>query len=89
MIYRFVRVSTATEDESGQVRQPKAAGCEKVFREKITGTTVDRPQVGKLMKRLAPSDVAMTRPLTGCRATRLTFWLSPARCSAQEAVSGH
>ena len=89
MIYRFVRVSTATEDESGQVRQPKAAGCEKVFRENITGTTVDRPKVGKLMKRLAPSDVVITRPLTGSRATRLTFWLSPARCSAQEAVSGH
>ena len=71
------------------MRQPKAAGCEKVFREKITGTAVDRPQVGKLMKRLAPSDVVITRPLTGSRATRLTFWLSPARCSAQEAVSGH
>ena len=71
------------------MRQPKAAGCEKVFREKITGTTVDRPKVGKLMKRLAPSDVVITRPLTGSRATRPTFWLSPARCSAQEAVSGH
>jgi DNA invertase Pin-like site-specific DNA recombinase len=49
MIYRNARVSAATEDESGQVRQLKAAGCEKVFREKITGTTVDRPQVGKLI----------------------------------------
>jgi hypothetical protein len=38
------RVSTAAQDETGQVRQLGAAGCEKVFREKITGTTADRPQ---------------------------------------------
>jgi hypothetical protein len=38
------RVSTAAQDEIGQVRQLGAAGCEKVFREKITGTTADRPQ---------------------------------------------
>ena len=60
MIYGYARVSTAAQDETGQVRQLKAAGCEKVFREKITGTTADRPQLGKLMKRLAPGDVVIT-----------------------------
>ena len=44
MIYGYARVSTAAQDETGQVRQLKAAGCEKVFREKITGTTADRPE---------------------------------------------
>jgi DNA invertase Pin-like site-specific DNA recombinase len=34
MIYRYARVSTAAQDETGQVRQFKAAGCEKIFREK-------------------------------------------------------
>jgi DNA invertase Pin-like site-specific DNA recombinase len=62
MIYGYARVSTAAQDESGQVRQLKAAGCEKVFREKITGTTADRPQLQKLMKALAPGDVVITRP---------------------------
>ena len=38
----------------------KAAGCEKVFREKITGTTADRPQLQKLMKALGPGDVVIT-----------------------------
>ena len=38
----------------------KAAGCGKIFREKITGTTADRPQLGKLMKRLTPGDVVIT-----------------------------
>jgi DNA invertase Pin-like site-specific DNA recombinase len=32
----------------------------KVFREKITGTTADRPQLQKLMKALAPGDVVIT-----------------------------
>jgi DNA invertase Pin-like site-specific DNA recombinase len=45
MIYGYARVSAAAQDETGQVRQLKAAGCEKVFREKITGTTADRPQL--------------------------------------------
>jgi DNA invertase Pin-like site-specific DNA recombinase len=43
MIYGYARVSTAAQDETGQVRQLKAAGCEKIFREKITGTTAERP----------------------------------------------
>ena len=33
---------------------------EKVFREKITGTTADRPQLAKLMEKLAPGDVVIT-----------------------------
>ena len=60
MIYGYARVSTAAQDESGQVKQLKGAGCEKIFREKITGTTADRPQLRRLMKKLAPSDVVIT-----------------------------
>ena len=39
----------------------KAAGCESknIFREKITGTTADRPQLKKLMAILAHGDVVM------------------------------
>ncbi len=60
MIYGYARVSTAAQDESGQVKELKAAGCRKIFREKITGTTAERPQLGKLMKELAPGDVVIT-----------------------------
>src|SRR3984893_8538277 len=60
MIYGYTRVSTDAQDLTSQLAQLKAAGCEKVFREKITGTTADRPQLQKLMKALAPGDVVIT-----------------------------
>jgi DNA invertase Pin-like site-specific DNA recombinase len=60
MIYGYARVSTAAQDETGQVRRLKEAGCEKVFREKITGTTADRPQLAQLTKKLEVGDVVIT-----------------------------
>jgi DNA invertase Pin-like site-specific DNA recombinase len=45
MIYGYARVSTGAQDLTSQLAQLKAVGCEKVFREKITGTTADRPQL--------------------------------------------
>jgi DNA invertase Pin-like site-specific DNA recombinase len=60
MIYGYARVSTIAQDLASQLAQLKTAGCEKVFREKITGTTADRPQLKKLMAVLAPGDVVIT-----------------------------
>src|ERR1700674_1406451 len=60
MIYGYARVSTDSQDLTGQLAQLKAAGCEKLFREKITGTTADRPRLKKLMRDLAPGDVVIT-----------------------------
>ena len=57
--YGYARVSTAAQDESGQVAQLRAAGCETVFREKITGTTADRPKLRKLMDALGPGDIVI------------------------------
>src|ERR1700736_2576948 len=59
MIYGYARVSTDAHDLTSQLAQLKAAGCEKVFREKITGTTADRPQLRKLMAALAHGDVVI------------------------------
>jgi DNA invertase Pin-like site-specific DNA recombinase len=44
---------------SHQLPKLKAAGCEKGFREKITGTTADRPQLKKLMAALTHGDVVI------------------------------
>jgi DNA invertase Pin-like site-specific DNA recombinase len=59
MIYGYARVSTEAQDLTSQLAQLKAAGCEKVFREKLTGTTADRPQLQKLKAALAPGDVVI------------------------------
>ena len=59
MIYGYARVSTGAQDLTSQLAQLKAAGCEKVFREKITGTTAERPQLKKLLAAHAHGDVVM------------------------------
>ena len=75
MIYGYARVSTAAQDHTGQLAQLKAAGCEKVFREKITGATADRPQLKKLIAALRPGDVVITPAVDRLsRGTRPTFW---------------
>jgi DNA invertase Pin-like site-specific DNA recombinase len=60
MIYGYARVSTAAQDLANQLAQLRAAGCEKTFHEKITGTTADRPQLAKVINTLAPGDVVIT-----------------------------
>jgi DNA invertase Pin-like site-specific DNA recombinase len=60
MIYGYARVSAAHQDVTGQLAQLKAAECTKIFREKITGTTAERPQLKKLIAVLAPGDVVIT-----------------------------
>src|SRR6202035_134307 len=59
MIYGYARVSTDAQDLTSQLAELKAAGCEKVFREKITGTTADRPQLRKLMAALTHGDIVI------------------------------
>jgi hypothetical protein len=55
----YARVSTEAQNLTGATAQPKAAGCQKIFREKITGTTANRPQLKKLMAVLAQGDVVI------------------------------
>lgn len=45
-----------------------------MFREKITGTTAERPQLRKLMAGLAPGDVVIIPAVDPYRATRRTLW---------------
>jgi DNA invertase Pin-like site-specific DNA recombinase len=50
--------AAALSVEAGQP-QLKGAGCEKVYQEKLTGTTADRPQLQKLITKLAHGDVVI------------------------------
>jgi DNA invertase Pin-like site-specific DNA recombinase len=59
MIYGYARVSTDAQDLGSQVAQLKAAGCATIFREKMTGTHAERPQLKKLMAKLVTGDVVI------------------------------
>jgi len=56
MRYGYARVSTDHQDYTGQVAALKAAGCEKIVAEKITGASLDRRALVGLIARLAPGD---------------------------------
>ena len=48
-----------------------AAGCAKVFKEKISGAKTDRPELAKVIRRLEPDDVLLVTRLDRlARSTR-------------------
>src|SRR5690349_23106733 len=59
MIYGYARVSTAAQDLAPHLAQLKAAGCEKIFSEKVSGVTAERPKLRKLIAMLTPGDVVI------------------------------
>jgi DNA invertase Pin-like site-specific DNA recombinase len=57
MIYGYARVSTDGQSEAAQVRQLRAAGAKKVFREVASGAKTDRAQLRRLLAEIGPGDV--------------------------------
>jgi DNA invertase Pin-like site-specific DNA recombinase len=54
MIYGYARVSTAAQDLANQLTQLKAAGCERIFHEKITGANAEPPSLRGCWQRWRP-----------------------------------
>ena len=59
MIYGYARVSTNGQDLAQQLAQLEAAGCAKIYREKISGASAERPQLKRAIGALDPGDVLM------------------------------
>jgi DNA invertase Pin-like site-specific DNA recombinase len=71
MIYGYARVSTDGQSLDAQVKQLRAAGAEKVFRETASGARADRAQLRRVIGHLEKGDVlTVTRPDRLARSTR-------------------
>ncbi len=53
----YARVSTKDQNLNLQMDDLKKAGCEKIFQEKITGATKERPQLQKMIEQVREGDV--------------------------------
>ncbi len=62
----YARVSTIEQDLKPQIEQLKQAGAEKIYSEKYTGTTTERPVFDEVMKTLKSGDtLIVTRTQEG------------------------
>ncbi len=71
MIVGYARVSTDGQSVDAQIKQLRAAGAEKIFREKASGARADRAQLRSLVNKLEAGDVVtVTRLDRLARSTR-------------------
>ena len=57
MLIGYARVSTNDQETTAQVLALKAAGCERIFREKASGGRWDRPELHRILDQLRKDDV--------------------------------
>jgi DNA invertase Pin-like site-specific DNA recombinase len=70
-LYGYARVSTNGQALEHQVAQLEAAGCARIFREKVSGAKTDRAELKKLLRGLRNGDlVLVTRLDRLARSTR-------------------
>jgi hypothetical protein len=66
MRYGYARVSSNSQDYNGQVDALKAAGCERIFSEKMSGkSTNGRREFERLIRALVPGDTVVVTKLQG------------------------
>ena len=55
----YARVSSDGQDLTSQIAELKAAGCTRIYQEKISGARSDRPQLARLLKELDEGDTVV------------------------------
>ncbi len=63
MLVGYARVSTDVQHTDGQIDALKAAGCEKVFEESVSGTRADRSQLAAALSYAREGDVLVVTRL--------------------------
>jgi DNA invertase Pin-like site-specific DNA recombinase len=91
VIRGYARVSTDGQSVDAQVRQLRAAGAEKVWRETASGAKTDRVQLRRVLDQLDSGDVLMVTRLDRlARSTFSTSWRrSPRRKQDSDRSATH
>jgi DNA invertase Pin-like site-specific DNA recombinase len=84
MLVGYARVSTDLQTTDGQIDALKAAGCERVFQESMSGTRADRPQLAAALEYAREGDV-----LVVARLDRLVPTIGRARVMIQGWYARH
>ena len=69
--FGYARVSTVGQSLETQLHGLKAAGCQRIFREKVSGARADRRELNRLLGALAAGDVVVVTRID--RLARSTF----------------
>ena len=69
--YGYARVSTVGQTLEAQLDGLKAAGCQRIFREKVSGARADRRELNRMLGALAAGDVVVVTRID--RLARSTF----------------
>lgn len=67
MIIGYARVSTSDQNLDRQIDQLRNQGCERIYQEKITGTSKERPELNRMFEALREGDTIII-----CELTRLS-----------------
>jgi DNA invertase Pin-like site-specific DNA recombinase len=67
----YARVSTQDQKLDLQLKSLKKAGCQKIFREKVSGFTRQRPEFQRMLDQIRPGDIIVVWKLDRlARSTR-------------------
>lgn len=59
----YARVSTIDQDLGRQIAALKAAQCDRIFEEKISGAKSSRPELDRMLESLRPGDIVVVQKL--------------------------
>ena len=78
----YARVSTQDQDLSLQLDALNDAGCKKIYQEKITGSTKERPQLIEMLEQIREEDVVIIWKLDRLARSCCLTDLAPSCCTA-------